>query len=63
MTTSEKAIRATLHERIAKALGWTLHDAQSFSLQTLRAVVRPVAPRLAAELDEAIQSGRYITGA
>lgn len=57
------AVAPTLHERIAAALGWTLHDAQSFSLQTLREVVRPVSPKLAAELDEAIRSGRYITGA
>lgn len=53
----------TLHERIAAALGWPLKDTQSCSMMMLRECVRPVSPKLAAELDEAIRSGRYITGA
>lgn len=52
----------TLHERIAQALGWTVADTQSFSFQSLRELVRPVSPKLAAELDHQIQSGSYIVG-
>jgi len=52
----------TLHARIAKALGWTEAETQSFSFQSLRDLVRPVSPKLTAELDEAIQSGSYIVG-
>lgn len=48
-----------IHEQIAKALGWTIEDARSFSLQTLRDWVRPVDSKLAAEISEAIRSGRY----
>jgi len=50
----------TLHARIAKALGWTEAEAQSFSFQSLRELVRPVDAKLAAELDGTIQSGGYI---
>lgn len=50
-----------LRERIAAALGWTLGEVGSFSAQTLREVVRPVSPKLAHELDLAIQGGAYIT--
>jgi hypothetical protein len=41
---------STLHERIAHALGWPLKDATSFSLPALRDLVRPVSPKLAAEI-------------
>ena len=51
----------TLHERIAQALGWTKEETQSFSLQSLREVVRPVSPKLAHELSTLIQSG-YVVG-
>ncbi len=51
-----------LHERIAKALGWTVAEAQSFSFQALREMVRAVDPALTAELDAAIRSGSYIRG-
>ena len=50
-----------LKERIAEALGWTVGEVNSFSLQTLREVVRPVAPKLAHELDVAVRSQAYIT--
>lgn len=39
-----------LHQRIADALGWTLAETQSFSLQALSDVVRPVSPKLAHEI-------------
>lgn len=39
-----------LHERIAQALGWTVEQAQSFSLVALRDLVRPVYPKLAHEI-------------
>lgn len=50
-----------LHERIATALGWTVDDVRSMSLQTLRDVVRPVSAKLAHEITNAIQSGSYVT--
>jgi hypothetical protein len=46
-----------LHERVAKELGWSVRDAQSLSMQSLRDLVRPVDPDLARELDYVIQSG------
>ena len=51
----------TLHERIAQALGWSLEEAQSFSFQQLRELVRTVSPKLAHEISEAIRTGHYIT--
>lgn len=51
-----------LHERVAKALGWTVKDAQSLSMQALRDLVRPVDPDLAREMDYLIRSGEYIRG-
>lgn len=50
-----------LKERIAQALGWTVAETNSFSLQTLRELVRPMSPKLAHELEQAIQSGAYVT--
>lgn len=49
-----------LKERIAQALGWTVAETNTFSLQTLRELVRPVSPKLAHELDLQIQGGAYI---
>ena len=51
----------SLHARIAAALGWTEEQAKGFSLQALRDLVRPVSPKLANELTEAIQGGGYIS--
>lgn len=51
-----------LHDRIAKALGWSAADVRSLSMQSLRDLVRPVDPALARELDYVIQSGAYIRG-
>ncbi len=47
----------TLYERIAEALGWSVKATQSFSLYALRELVRPVSPKLAGEITEAIRLG------
>jgi hypothetical protein len=39
-----------LHARVAAVLGWTESETQSFSLLSLRELVRPVSPKLAHEL-------------
>jgi hypothetical protein len=52
-----------LHDRAARALGWSPIDARSLSMQSLRDLVRPVDPDLAREMDLVIQSGSYIRGA
>lgn len=49
-----------LKERIAQALGWTVEQTNTFSLQALRDLVRPVSPKLAHELTMALTSGSYI---
>jgi hypothetical protein len=51
----------SLHERIALALGWTVVEAQSFSLTTLRDFLRPVAPSLADEITTHIRTGGHLT--
>ena len=43
-----------LHARVAKALNWPIEDAQAFSLQALRDLLRLVNPELAAEVGQAI---------
>lgn len=50
----------SLHARIARALGWSIAETQTMSLQSLRELVRPVDARLASEISEEIQSGRYL---
>jgi len=50
----------TLHARIARALGWTLAETQSFSLASLRALVRPVDAKLASEISEVLRTGAHI---
>jgi hypothetical protein len=52
-----------LHDRAAKALGWSVRDVQSLSMQSLRDLVRPVDADLARQMDYVIQSGAYIHGA
>lgn len=51
----------TLYERAAKALGWSLVDVHSFSLQSLRELAREVDPKLAADIGEQIRSAKYVT--
>lgn len=45
-----------LHERIAKALGWSVVQTQSFSLRALRELVVLVSPKLAHEITLAIKT-------
>jgi hypothetical protein len=49
-----------LHDRIAKALGWEVSNTRSFSLASLRDLVRPVSPKLAHDITTAIQSGSVL---
>ena len=47
----------SLHDRIAEALKWTPQEARSFSLSSLRELVRHVSPKLAHEITLAMQQG------
>lgn len=50
-----------LSERIAEALGWSLQDVHSFSLPTMREMVRQVNPSLAHEITQTIRrSSEYV---
>ena len=49
-----------LIERCAEALGWSVRDARSFSIPTLREMVRGVSPKLADELTQAMSGKSYI---
>lgn len=51
-----------LHERIAKALKWSVEDCQKFSLPMLREMLRTVNPKLAHEVTCVMQSGAYYVG-
>lgn len=50
-----------LHERIAKALGWTVKDTQGFSMPMLREMIRDKDPALAHEIAVVVREGRHIT--
>lgn len=52
----------TLHERIATAIGWTERDVRSFSLPTIREMLRDKHPKLYDEVTLLIQSGAHIYG-
>lgn len=54
-TLCESCRPGTLHERVARVLGWAPEQAQSFSLPALRDLVRPVSPKLAWEITCAIE--------
>jgi hypothetical protein len=49
-----------LHTRIATALGWTEREVRSFSLLTLREILRPKHPKLAEEITRLVASGQHI---
>jgi hypothetical protein len=49
-----------LKQRIALALSWPIEDVNSFSLLSLRDIVRAHSPKLAHEISCAIQNVRYI---
>jgi ElaB/YqjD/DUF883 family membrane-anchored ribosome-binding protein/DNA-directed RNA polymerase subunit RPC12/RpoP len=50
----------SLHDRIAKALKWSMKDVQSMSLASLRELVRPVDKKLADEISTVIQKGGHL---
>jgi hypothetical protein len=50
-----------IRARIAKTLGWTQAEVGQFSLPSLHALVRPVDPKLAAELAEVIAGRKHWT--
>ena len=52
----------TVRERVAKALGWSVEDTRSVSLQSLRDLVRPVSQKLAHEITLEINRGTYDIG-
>lgn len=51
---------ATLHDRIAEVLGWSLSEAKAFSILSLRELVRPVSQKLAHEIDLEIAGKGYV---
>lgn len=57
----------TLHEKIAKVLGWSERNVKSFSLLAMRELVRTVPPsklrdEVIAEINAAMSSGRVVAG-
>lgn len=53
-------MKPDLHERIAKACNWNVSDVRSFSLATMREMVREKHPELAAEIASVIERGAHI---
>jgi len=49
-----------LHERIAEVLGWSIADVRSFSLATLREMVREKSPKLHRQIGEVLASGAHL---
>lgn len=49
-----------LRQRAAIALGWTIRDAHSVSLPSLRELVRPVDPGLADEISHVLAQGSHV---
>ncbi len=58
---ARRTLGGSLHERAAEALGWSMKDVQSVSLQSLRDLVRPVDRRLADDITLVVASGGHIT--
>jgi hypothetical protein len=51
-----------LYERIARALGWSVQECRSVSLQSLREMVRTAAsPKLIRDINDAIRTGTYVS--
>lgn len=59
---SVEDVGSDLHVQAAKALGWTVTQAQSMSMLALREAVRLVDPALADDMSAEFRSGRLITG-
>lgn len=51
----------TLHQKIAKTLGWSIKDTKTFDLPTLRELVRPFNRSLAEEVSQVIKEGSHLT--
>lgn len=51
----------SLDDRIAKRLAWSLEDVRSLSLHSLRDLVRPTSPKLAAVISDVIARGELVT--
>jgi hypothetical protein len=49
-----------LHTRVADTLGWKKSEVRSFSLATLREMVRKKNPKLASQISDVIQGGLHI---
>lgn len=55
-------MRPDLYYRIAQALDWSFADVQSFSLPTLRELVRSTHPKLAYEITRVMRGPEYFLG-
>lgn len=53
---------SAIHRQIAEVLGWSEQDTAKFSMQSLRELVRPLDPELAAMMDRHIRSQSYVVG-
>lgn len=51
----------SIHDRIAKALGWSDAEVRSLSMASLREIVRAADPSLASEISDTIQTGQHVT--
>lgn len=51
---------ASLHDRIAEVLGWSVSETTAFSLLSLRELVRPVSPKLTHEINLEIAGKGYV---
>lgn len=51
----------SLHERIAKALGWTVKEAQSLSLRSLQSLLRTVDPALSEAIGRHCETDSHCT--
>lgn len=49
----------SLHERIAKVLGWPLSDVYSMSLLTLRELVKPIDAKLYWDITVSVRNAAY----
>lgn len=53
---------SSLHKAIARVLNWPEAEVTRMNLATLRELVRPLSPKLYAEIASVIQEGRHIVG-
>jgi hypothetical protein len=55
-----KRHRGGLHDRIAKALNWSIEETWGFSLAAMRELVRPIDPELAQDITLAVGGGSRV---